>query len=137
MKRWLIGLVCQDLEVARLNSFVKKQQKLTRETFIRDMDQKVLRVLMESEAGRWFIMRLFDKTYVHQTTFTGNYNSFYNEGRRSIGVELMQQIGALGKEGVKLKHTAELEYVERQEQFEALETANQWNQKAWKPKLTR
>lgn len=111
----------------QVNSITNKHQerrKNTREDFIREMDRKALKTIMESEDGRWFIMRLLDKTFVHRTTFTGDNTSFYNEGRRSVGVELIQDIGILGKKGVELKHKAELEYVERQEKFATLEMAN-------------
>lgn len=82
---------------------------------IRLKDEKALKALLKTADGRWFLMRLFDMTEINADTFTGNSQTFYKEGKRRIGVELLRQIAAMGIEGIKLKQRAELEYIEYQE----------------------
>lgn len=48
--------------------------------------------LMGSKRGRRIVWRLLEKTRVYQDSMTGNSHTFYNEGRRSIGLMLMAQI---------------------------------------------
>lgn len=81
---------------------------------IRRKDEESLWEILRSESGRWFLMRLLDLTKVNQTCFTGNSHTFYNEGKREVGLEIMRKVTSLGIEGVKLKQTAELEYIQAQ-----------------------
>lgn len=81
---------------------------------IRRRDEEALREILGSESGRWFLMRLLDLTKVNQNCFTGNSHTFYNEGKREVGLEILRKITSLGIEGVKLKQTAELEYIQAQ-----------------------
>jgi hypothetical protein len=56
------------------------------------------------------------------TAFTGNSGTFYNEGRRSVAVDIYQNIKSLlGVEGIKLFHSAQEELLEFEER--ALEQA--------------
>ena len=49
-------------------------------------------------------------------SFTGNSQTFYNEGLRAIGIQLDQQImNLLGIDGFTLKQKAEKEYIKFQE----------------------
>lgn len=81
---------------------------------IRRRDEEALRDLLGNESGRWFLMRLMDFTKVNQSCFTGNSHTFFNEGKREVGLEIMRMMAGLGIEGVKLKQTAELEYIQTQ-----------------------
>jgi hypothetical protein len=52
-----------------------------------------LRAVLATPAGRRFVFRLLDdRCKVSSVSFTGNSETFYREGRRSVGVELMQII---------------------------------------------
>lgn len=81
---------------------------------IRRRDEESLRDILGSESGRWFLMRLLDITKINQQCFTGNSQTFYNEGKREVGLEILRQITCLGLEGVQLKQKAELEYIKHQ-----------------------
>lgn len=87
---------------------------------MKEKDEKVLRNILKTKDGRWFIMRLLDKTKVNCETFTGNSQTFYNEGKRSIGINLVQEITALGLDAVLLKQKAEKEYIAQQIEYKQL-----------------
>lgn len=87
---------------------------------MKDKDREALKALLNNKHGRWFLMRLLDRTKVNSEAFTGNSTTFYNEGRRSIGVELINDIAALGLTGFNLKQKAEKEYVKVQTEYKEL-----------------
>ena len=78
------------------------------------LDQGSLMSLLENKEGRWFLMRLLDATGINANSFTGNSHTFFNEGKRQVGLELLARIQELGIDAVKLKQKAELEYIEHQ-----------------------
>lgn len=102
----------------------KKQQLLTsyilKEQARRDKNSLV--EILSTESGRWFLMRLLDATKVNAICFTGNSKTFYNEGRRDVGLGIIKSISALGLEGIKLKQQAEMEYAEFQLKLQELAT---------------
>lgn len=81
---------------------------------IRRLDEQALRSVLKSKEGRWFLMRLLDATRLNSSSFTGNSTTFFNEGRRAIGIELLDRVKELGIEAVKLKQKGEMEYIEHQ-----------------------
>ena len=78
------------------------------------LDQGSLMSLLKNKEGRWFLMRLLDATGINANSFTGNSHTFFNEGKRQVGLELLARIQELGIDAVKLKQKAELEYIEHQ-----------------------
>lgn len=78
------------------------------------LDQSSLMSLLKNKEGRWFLMRLLDATGINANSFTGNSHTFFNEGKRQVGLELLARIQDLGIDAVKLKQKAELEYIEHQ-----------------------
>lgn len=94
----------------------------TKQDYIRDRDIDALNHVLSTELGRWFFCRLFDNTGILKRSFTGNSETFFNEGRRSVGLTYMNMLGRIGDgvEGVKKYHQAQLEYIEQQKLFEAL-----------------
>ncbi|MGM9519819.1 MAG: hypothetical protein ACI3WS_03990 [Phascolarctobacterium sp.] len=90
-----------------------KIQKLLMQE-IRRLDQNSLTSILKSKEGRWFLMRLLDATGVNSSSFTGNSTTFFNEGKRQVGLELLARIQEIGFDAVKLKQKAELEYIEHQ-----------------------
>lgn len=90
-----------------------KIQKLLMQEIHR-LDQTSLTSILKSKEGRWFLMRLLDATGVNSSSFTGNSTTFFNEGKRQVGLELLARIQELGFDAVKLKQKAELEYIEHQ-----------------------
>lgn len=90
---------------------------------MRERDVDALNHVLSTELGRWFFCRIFDHTGILKRSFTGNSETYFNEGRRSVGITYMQMLGAVGDgvEGVKKYHQAQLEYINQQKLFKDLE----------------
>lgn len=90
---------------------------------MRERDVDALNHVLSTELGRWFFCRIFDHTGILKRSFTGNSETYFNEGRRSVGITYMQMLGAIGDgvEGVKKYHQAQLEYINQQKIFRDLE----------------
>lgn len=96
------------------NSLVGKKQD-----HFQNLDEDALLSVMATKKGRWMMMRLFDRCKLFQTTFTGNSQTFYNEGVRSVGLAYLTQIKST-KRGMDLYHKAEAEYLKEREIYEQL-----------------
>lgn len=94
----------------------------TKQDYIRDRDIDALNHVLSTELGRWFFCRLLDRTDILKQSFTGNSETFFNEGKRKVGLAYMNMLGQIGDgiDGVKKYHQAQLEYIEQQKIFEAL-----------------
>ena len=94
----------------------------TKQDYIRDRDIDALNHVLSTELGRWFFCRLLDRTNILKQSFTGNSETFFNEGKRKVGLAYMNDLGSIsdGVDGVKKYHQAQLEYIEQQKVFEAL-----------------
>jgi hypothetical protein len=100
-----------------------RRQALLTEYMVREQarrDKEALLDLLGSESGRWFLMRMLDATKVNSMCFTGNSKTFYNEGRRDVGLGIIKSILALGLQGIELKQQAEMEYAEFQLKLQEL-----------------
>lgn len=96
----------------------EERLRITRQQYIEDRDNEALQFVMDNELGRWFMMRLLDTSQVFCTTFTGNSETFFREGRRSVGLDMMERIKRLGMRGIEVKQLAEKEYIETQLKFD-------------------
>ena len=94
----------------------------TKQDYIRDRDIDALNHVLSTELGRWFFCRLLDRTDILKQSFTGNSETFFNEGKRKVGLAYMNMLSQIGDgvDGVKKYHQAQLEYIEQQKLFEAL-----------------
>lgn len=98
----------------RIEKRVKHMQNL-----ISERDQQALEFMLESEWGRWFLMRLFDRCALNSDSFTGQLASTSRlEGMRYVAILYLKDIQSLGKHGIEKKHMAELEYIEFQERID-------------------
>lgn len=105
------------------NTGEDRRQALLTEYMVREQarrDKEALLDLLGSESGRWFLMRMLDVTKVNSMCFTGNSKTFYNEGRRDVGLGIIKSILALGLQGIELKPQAEMEYAEFQLKLQEL-----------------
>ena len=102
----------EDRRQALLTEYIVKEQARR--------DKEALLDLLGSESGRWFLMRMLDVTKVNSMCFTGNSKTFYNEGRRDVGLGIIKSILALGLQGIELKQQAEMEYAEFQLKLQEL-----------------
>lgn len=77
-----------------------------------NQDKLAWKKLMKTKEGRWIFERILEKTAYRANVFTGNSFTFYNEGRRSVGVEVNQWlVDLLDMEGVELRQKAEREHI--------------------------
>lgn len=51
--------------------------------------------IMETEHGRRYVWGILESAGIFRTTFTGNSTSFFNEGRRALGLEIYRDVQAL------------------------------------------
>lgn len=105
------------------NTGEDRRQELLTEYMVKEQarrDKEALLDLLGSESGRWFLMRMLDVTKVNSMCFTGNSKTFYNEGRRDVGLGIIKSILALGLQGIELKQQAEMEYAEFQLKLQEL-----------------
>ena len=67
--------------------------------------------------------RLLDRTNILKQSFTGNSETFFNEGKRKVGLAYMNDLASIGDgvEGVLKYHQAQLEYIKQQKLFNDLE----------------
>ena len=107
------------MSVTDTNTYVAKMAEYI-QAQMRRKDAEALTELLNSPSGRWFLMRMFDRTKLVSNSFTGNSSTFYNEGRRAVGVELMNEITCLGLEAFSLKQLAEREYILQQQEYKQL-----------------
>ena len=91
------------------------RQKFVRKA-VADKDKAALEALLKSEDGRWFIARLLKNEGLTTSAFTGNSATFYNEGRRSVVVDIYANIKRLlGVPGIRQLHAAQEELMEFEE----------------------
>lgn len=95
----------------------------TKQDYIRERDIDALNHVLSTELGRWFFCRLLDRTDILKQSFTGNSETFFNEGKRKVGLTYMNMLGQIGDgiDGVKKYHQAQLEYINQQKLFKDLE----------------
>lgn len=62
----------------------------------RVLDEAALKSVLAGKAGRRVMFRIIEEIAgVSSISFTGNSETFYREGRRSVGAELMREIQTL------------------------------------------
>lgn len=86
------------------------------------LDDEALHYLLHSRKGRWFLMRLLDRSYINMRTFDpDNMNmTAFNEGRRSLGMEYLGML-IQNPQRIKMKQKAEMEYAEIKSRMELLD----------------
>lgn len=72
------------------DSQVKEQGK--KEKRIRSLELEDMRRILETDYGRRFVWRYLGIAGVFQSSFTGNSTTFFNEGRREIGLKLLADV---------------------------------------------
>ncbi|WP_295781918.1 hypothetical protein [uncultured Veillonella sp.] len=88
--------------------------------YMRERDIKALNHVLSTELGRWFFCCLMDRSGILKQSFTGNSETYFNEGRRKVGLLFHGDLNKLGVDGVKQYHQAQLEYIGQQEYFNSL-----------------
>lgn len=102
---------------------MKQQNKAARE-YMRERDIEALNHVLSTELGRWFFCGLLERTKAHASSYTGNAETYYNEGKRSIGIAYERDVYKIGNDstiGIDLIATAQKEYVQKKKEFIDLE----------------
>lgn len=83
-----------DVDQEPFNAADENQVEQRRRDADRDRSEELARFqrVMNSEDGRAFVWRILSSAGVYRTSMTGNSYTFFNEGRRSLGLELMADI---------------------------------------------
>jgi len=58
----------------------------------RTRDLGDLTIVMNSEAGRRFVWRLLSAAHCFQTSFTGDTETFFREGERNLGLQILTDL---------------------------------------------
>lgn len=69
---------------------VKKRK--TKIQIRKEQDKEDLRSILSSASGRRFMWKLLEECGVYKISFTGNSHTFFNEGKRQIGLRLIEDI---------------------------------------------
>ncbi len=69
---------------------VKKRK--TKAQIRQEQDKEDLRNILLSPGGRRFMWKLLEECGVYKISFTGNSHTFFNEGKRQIGLRLIEDI---------------------------------------------
>lgn len=67
-------------------------ERARREALQRDQQLDDMRWLMGHAQGRRIMARVLELAGVERISFTGNSQTFYNEGARSVGIPLLDEI---------------------------------------------
>jgi hypothetical protein len=54
----------------------------------RELELTDVKKLLDTPEGLRFLWRVLDLAGIYRTTFTGNSHTFFNEGRRALGLEI-------------------------------------------------
>ncbi len=86
-----------------------------------EKDRDAWKKILATEEGRWILMRILDRTNYRARVMTGNSFTYFNEGMREVGIQLIDELaGLLGYESVEIRQQAEREYIQfsmKQEQI--------------------
>ena len=63
-----------------------------KEKFSKEDEVKDLQEILALPAGKRFIWRYLEKCGVFQSSFTGNSETFFREGERNIGLQLLDEV---------------------------------------------
>lgn len=55
-------------------------------------DREDTRLVMSTPGGRRFLARLLERSGVNRSSFTGNANTYFNEGQRNLGLFLQAEL---------------------------------------------
>lgn len=67
-------------------------EKLKKSKRLLDREVSDLKKIISIPEGRRFIWRILSDAGIYQTSFTGNSTTFYLEGRRSLGLEVLKDL---------------------------------------------
>ena len=70
----------------------KVDARSTRLSITRDDEVADLQAVLNLDGGRRLLWRLLERAGIYKTSFTGNSETFFKEGRRDMGLFLLNEI---------------------------------------------
>lgn len=86
------------------------KQKKTKAQLNRERETESLRSILSSYDGRAFLWRLLEECGIYTSSFTGNSTTFFNEGKRHIGLWTLNEVMEVDPNAY---HKMKVEAVER------------------------
>lgn len=68
------------------------KRKKTRAQIKREGESEDIKQVLETQSGRNYVWKLLTSCGIYKSSFTGNSTTFFNEGKRSIGLEMLEDI---------------------------------------------
>lgn len=68
------------------------KQKKTKAQLNRERELEALRNILSTYDGRAFLWRLLEECGIYTSSFTGNSTTFFNEGKRHVGLWTLNEI---------------------------------------------
>lgn len=90
-------------------------------------NEKDIKEVMQTSAGRRVFSYILMNCNYLSASMKGNSRDFFEQGRRSVAIDLIGNVDALGIEGVMLRQKAELEYIQLQESIKSALTKEAQN----------
>ncbi len=58
----------------------------------KDKDTAAIKKVVQTEEGRWILSRIFNMSGLNTSSYTGNAETYFREGRREVGIEITNLI---------------------------------------------
>ena len=82
----------QDKGVYNAGDEESVKEKKTKTQLRKEQEVEELKQVLSTKVGRNVLWRVLAKCGIFEGTFTGNSNTFFKEGRRSVGIEILADI---------------------------------------------
>ena len=95
------------------------QEEIQERLQSREIEQRIkdIKWMLEHEQGRRILFDLIEGTRAFETSFTGNSGSYFNDGRKSVGLEFFHEVMGISPESFTLmwnEHQERLQQRERE-----------------------
>lgn len=80
----------EDKKQAEADRIKRAKQEKVKEHKLHELIKK----LYESKEGREYFLHLIEKTGIFKTSMTGNSTTFFNEGKRDVGLQVLSELTA-------------------------------------------
>lgn len=67
-------------------------KKKTKASLLKQQRDEDMTKLLSEAYGRRIMWRMLERCGIYKTSFTGNSTTFFNEGRRAVGLETLEEI---------------------------------------------
>jgi hypothetical protein len=79
-------------QVEDVGDDVQVKERKTKRQLQKEREDEEMKQILDTYGGRAFMWRLLSSCGVFRTSFTGNASTYFNEGKRQIGLEVLKEI---------------------------------------------